>query len=99
MADTDVFGAELAREYKALPRGRHSPALQHLLALMRLANNCLDLMIVETVPHREWAIATGGTVGVRPVLLEAHFPSVAAAEWEVFRRRWVAMGGPAERLE
>lgn len=99
MAGIDLFDPALAREYEASPRGRHSPALQHLLALMRLEENCLDLMIVETRPHREWTLANGGTVGVRPKLLAARFPSAAAAEWDVFKRRWVAMGGPAASLE
>lgn len=98
MAGIDLFDPMLAQEYKSSPRGRHSPALQRLLALMRLDDNCLDLMIVETVPHREWTLARGGTLGVRPTLLDACFPSVGAAEWEVFRRRWIAMGGPAEHL-
>jgi hypothetical protein len=99
MDGTSLFAPGLAAEYRASPRGRHSPALQHLLALMRLDENCLDLMIVETVPHAEWTLATGGTPGLRPRLLEQRFPTQAEAEWEVFRRRWIAMGGPEGSLQ
>jgi hypothetical protein len=99
MGDTSLFDPELAREFKKAPRGRHSPALQHLLSLMRLERNCLDLLIVETVPHAEWTLARGGKIGVRPQLLDRRFGSLAAAEYEVFRQRWLAMGASAEPCE
>lgn len=99
MADPSVFQGHLTREFRLRPRGRHSPALHHLLSVMRLPENCLDLMIVETVPFREWALAIGGTVGKEPILLDERYSSIADADWAIFKRRWIALGGPTEVLD
>jgi hypothetical protein len=81
----------LASEFRKSPRGRHSPALQHLLSVMRLPQHCLDLMIVVTVPHCEWRVAVGGVEGVRPRYLAGTYASVTEAEWAIFRMRWDAL--------
>jgi len=90
----DPSRIDLAREFKARPFGEHSPDLQYLLNLMRAPSDRPFYMLVATEPHRRWTLAVKTPGDLEPPRLSnAVFESLEAAEWEVFKRRWKALGG------
>jgi len=92
----DLLRPELAAEFRRKPLGRHSPALQGLLvALRRQASG--DYLLVAQRPGGPWLLARrkpGGPMAAPPEILDSPpLPSLEAAEWEVFRRRWRDLTG------
>lgn len=92
----ELLRPELAEEFRRQPLGRHSPALQGLLvALRRLASG--DYLLIAQRPGGPWLLARrrpGGPMAAAPELLDAPpLPTLEAAEWEVFRRRWRDLTG------
>jgi hypothetical protein len=84
---------DLAAEFRARPFGRHSPELQALLNVMRLAENCQNLILVATEPGR-WVLGERLPDGRPPRLYEDRvFATIEDAEWAAFRRRWQALTG------
>ena len=85
----------LAREFKSRPFGLHSPMLQTLLDRLRLIHpggGKLILVCRETCV--EWVI--GRITGpAQTVTLDQNqrFSSLEAAEWHVFRLRWLEFFG------
>ncbi|WBV45193.1 hypothetical protein [Pseudoroseomonas cervicalis] len=94
----DATRLDLALEFRRRPRGPHGDELQKLLHRMRWWGDAdgparWALLVVE--PNRRWMLAQlprrrGAAVRVLPNHV---FTSLAAAEWEVFKRRWEALTG------
>ena len=95
MYEIDPDRLDLAREFKALPYGRHSGELQRVLNRMRGGANAGRYVIICTRRHREWALARMGARPGDPLELVpgAVFRSHEEAEWEVFKLRWREMTG------
>ena len=87
----------LAFEYRDHPTAPHGPRLQRILNVFRGGPLKGKFVLFATQPHREWLLAR--LTGERDALLEVfegcRFASSAEAEWEVFKLRWAAHGGPA----
>ena len=84
---------DLAREFRAAPRGRHSPELQALLDVMRAPGNHQDLILVA-VGGGKWVLGQRRPDGAPPLLFEDEvFERVDEAEWAAFKRRWHALTG------
>jgi hypothetical protein len=97
MAETksliDPSRLDLAREYRANPFGRHSPALQAVLNVMRRPEYCQDLILVSVEPGK-WVLGKRLPDGKPPELYkEQVFSRLEDGEWEAFRRRWKALSG------
>lgn len=95
MYEIDPDRLDLAREFKALPYGRHSGELQRVLNRMRGGANAGRYVIICTRRHREWALARMGARPGDPLELVpgAVFRSHEEAEWEVFKLRWRELTG------
>lgn len=80
----------LAEEFRRQPLGHHSPDLQSVLTRFRSEPMDGKYVLICTRPHAEWKL--GQLSGVRgdPVTMidGVVFTSRAAAEWDVFKRRW-----------
>lgn len=100
MYEIDPDRLDLAREFKALPYGRHSGELQRVLNRMRGGANAGRYVIICTRRHREWALARMGARPGDPLELVpgAVFRSHEEAEWEVFKLRWRELTGRELRL-
>ena len=85
----------LAEEFRRDPFGRHSPALQRILHIMRGASMNAGYVLLCTKPHREWTLGRLTGLPEEPVDLDrAHvFTSLADAERHVFELRWRALTG------
>lgn len=85
--------AELAREFRARPYGRHSPDLQHLLNRMRTPSQEPYLILIVLETGRRWRLGQidprNGTVTEG----DEEFDSLLAAEWRAFQIRWRALFG------
>ena len=88
---------DLAFEYRDHPTAPHGPRLQHILNVLRGGPLAGKYVLYNTVPHREWLLArqTGEREAPLEVFKGCKFTSLAEAEWEVFKLRWTAHGGPA----
>jgi hypothetical protein len=91
---------ELATEFRCNPYGIHSPELQAALDRLRLVNPDGKMVLVCTIPNREWVVAE-----LRGEPLRAHmrddlvFDSPEGAEWAVFKLRWQCLtGGSLDEL-
>lgn len=81
---------ELAEEFRLMPFGHHSEALQALL--LRFRDEPLEgrLVAICLTPYREWVVGVwpGRRGGPMQLLRETVFSSREAVEWEIFRIRW-----------
>jgi len=87
----------LAEEFRAHPKGPHSPALQRVLNRMRgLPVAGKHILIYEKRSRRYVLAQLTGERG-RPVIRhdDVSFTSTAEAEWHVFRLRWQQLAGEA----
>jgi hypothetical protein len=85
--------SRLAAEFHARPLGPHGRELHWLLVLMRRADHCLNLVLVQSAPG-QWVMAERRPHGVPPLSIDgATFDSLEAAERFAFRLRWRAMTG------
>jgi hypothetical protein len=83
-----------AREFMAMPIGRHSPNLQRILRFMRSepANEKPCLLILE--PGRKWALVRlGGPGEPHVVSLNKIYTDELEAERDVFVLRWRKLTG------
>lgn len=85
-----------AREFLAQPFGYHSPGLQRVLNLMRGLGPGGKYVLLCVEPHRRWALARLPERRGEPILRcgGVEYTDLAAAECDVFRRRWADLGGP-----
>jgi hypothetical protein len=93
--EIDPERVDLAREFKALPYGRHSGELQRVLNRMRGGANAGRYVLICTKRHREWVLARLGARPGDPIEpVPGHvFAARAEAEWAVFRLRWRELTG------
>jgi hypothetical protein len=94
----DPARLDLVEEFRRKPKGPHSPDLQKLLHRMRWAGDPETggryVLLVQD-PGRRWMLARLPAVRGAPIMPIANqvFTSLAAAEWDVFKRRWHALTG------
>ena len=81
---------DLAAEFRARPKGPHSPELQRLLRVFRSRPVAGKHFLIFDKPTRRYLLAqlpnSRGESVVRH--LERAFASAEEAEWFVFRLRW-----------
>ena len=94
MYQLDPSRLDLAREFHQFPFGPHSAELRMLLNRMRKGPVKGRHILVQTTDDR-YALATlSGVRGVPPTLVEGKvYDDPAAAEWEVFKIRWLELSG------
>ena len=90
MYEIDPKMTHLAAEYRANPRGRHSPDLQRVLNVMRGAAHTGKHVLVFDKKRNGYVIAQLGGERGTPVIRndERVFEKATDAEWEVFKLRW-----------
>lgn len=84
-----------AAEFKADPLGIPSPGLQRVMNLLRGGPKKDKFVLVVKEPFRRWVLARlpaerGHAV---EILAEHEFTDLAAAEWAVFKLRWLEKTG------
>ena len=86
----------LAIEYRDHPTAPHGARLQRILNVFRGGPLRGKYVLFATQPHREWLLGrlTGERAAPIEVFEGCRFASTAEAEWEVFKLRWAAHGGP-----
>ena len=87
----------LAFEYRDRPTAPHGLRLQRILNVFRGGPLRGKYVLFASQPHREWLLArlTGERTAPFEVFEGCRFTSLTEAEWEVFKLRWAAHGGPA----
>jgi hypothetical protein len=95
--EVDPARLDLAREFRAAPRGPHSPDLQRVLHRMRWSAPGGRFVLVALDPGRRWMLAEVPLDRDLPMRTfpDRVFTSLAEAEWHVFRVRWEALTGAA----
>ena len=86
---------EIAREFKLSPFGNHSPELQELLKLMRSQPIPGKHFLFMTKTQKEWVL---GQLSTHPPQVYFSnelvvFDDLKAAEWHVFKIRWLELFG------
>ncbi len=94
----DPARLDLAREFRQKPRGPHSDDLQKLLHRMRWTGDPDQpgrYVLVVQEPGRRWVLARLPRRRGAPVELMPNrvYTSLADAEWDVFKLRWLALTG------
>lgn len=86
----DPEATHLADEYRANPRGRHSPELQKVLGVMRGAPCAGKHVLIRDKGRGGYAIGrlSGRRGGPVHRIDDRVFATIAEAEWQVFRLRW-----------
>ncbi|MFO1036276.1 MAG: hypothetical protein U1E45_05465 [Geminicoccaceae bacterium] len=85
-----------AHEFLAQPFGYHSPGLQRVLNVMRGLGPRGKYVVVCLEPYRRWGLAclpAGRGMPIEPCP-DIEYTDLAAAERDVFVRRWRDLGGP-----
>src|SRR5262245_4933170 len=85
---------DLASEFLDRPYGIHSPELKAALDQLRLVNPNGKMILVCTVPGREWVLAE--LQGSPPQAVLRHdytFDDLADAERAIFKLRWRLLTG------
>jgi hypothetical protein len=95
MLPIDTARKDLVEEFRRQPFGVHSPDLQLILNRLRAEPLAGRYTLITTRPKREWMIATlSGERGKPPELVsETRYTDPAAAEWEIFKLRWLRATG------
>ena len=86
-----------AEEFRSNPYGPHGPRLQRIVNAFRAEPAERKYVLIAVAPHREWVLGRLTGERARPVEVfeGCTFKSLMEAEWEVFKLRWAANGGPA----
>jgi len=86
---------DLAKEYRDNLRGPYSLELQRVLDKMRTTplKGRLVLLVVE--PFKIFRLARlSGQRGISPsTVQDVRYHSIAEAEWDIFKRRWLELTG------
>ena len=90
MYKIDPKMTQLAVEYHANPRGRHSPDLQRVLNIMRGVPHAGKHILIFDKKHNGYVIAKLGDKRGTPVTRndDRVFEKATDAEWEVLKLRW-----------
>jgi hypothetical protein len=90
-----VSDRQFAEEFRRHPIGAHSPGLMRVLSILRIDPTGRQIIIVCRKPFAKWTLATMPPRRQDPIEFEdaMTFASREDAEWEVFRRRWLAATG------
>lgn len=82
-------------EFRKNPVGRHSPGLMRVLNALRYDPTGRQVVLFCRKPFAEWQIAHMPADRLEPLVFEDApiFTDRDEAEWEVFRRRWLAATG------
>jgi hypothetical protein len=90
-----VNDRKFAEEFRRRPIGAHSPGLMRVLSILRVDATGHQTIIICRKPFAQWTLATMPPRRHDPILFEDEtvFTSREEAEWEVFRRRWLAATG------
>ncbi len=93
--EIDPARVDLAREFRAAPKGPHSDELQRVLHRMRWSAPGGRYVLVTLEPGRRWMLARVPAVRGRPIETFPNqvFTDPAQAEWHVFRLRWRELTG------
>ena len=77
-------------EFRTHPIGRHSPGLTRLLTALRRSPDGRQLVLLTTVPFREWVVAWLPARRCEAIEIERDrvYTDREQAEWAVFCRRW-----------
>ena len=88
--------AQFAAEFLEQPFGYRSPGLQRVLNAMRGQGPAGKYVIVCKEPYRRWQLARLPAKRGEPVIEcpGVEYTELAAAERDVFMRRWRDLGGP-----
>ena len=92
---------DLAKEYRNNIRGPFSLELQQILDKMRTTPLKGRFVILISKPFEEFSLAQlTGVRGQKPKLVEGvTYRSIAAAEWDIFKRRWADLSGVEITIE
>ncbi|MER8905882.1 hypothetical protein [Mesorhizobium sp. M0772] len=83
-----------AREFMAMPIGRHSPNLQRILRFMRSEPALEKPWLLTLEPGQKWALVRlGGPGEERIVSLNKIYTDEREAERDVFVQRWRKLTG------
>ncbi|MEM8855489.1 MAG: hypothetical protein AAGD34_17430 [Pseudomonadota bacterium] len=93
--EVDPDRLDLAAEFRAAPRGPHSPDLQRLLSRLRWGPTAGRYVLFVLEAGERWMLARQPDGRGKPLELlgDQVFTSLDDAEWEVFKRRWSALTG------
>jgi hypothetical protein len=86
--------AQLAREFRAQPHGRHSAELQRVLSRMRSEPFAGHHVLIQEHRGSPYRLARFGTAPADPVSYTGDtFATLEQAEWAVFKLRWRTLFG------
>lgn len=86
--------AELAREFRARPHGRHSADLQRVLNRMRSEPFAGRYVLIQEAKGAPYRLARMGATPADPITHTGDaFATLPEAEWAVFRLRWRRLFG------
>ncbi|MEO8166116.1 MAG: hypothetical protein ABI619_12045 [Betaproteobacteria bacterium] len=89
-----VVDLPLAREFIAMPIGRHSPNLQRILRFMRSEPACEKPCLLILEPGSKWALVRlGGPDEPHVVSLNKVYTDELEAERDIFALRWRKLTG------
>ena len=91
----DPARTDLAREFRANPRGPHGEELRRVLHRMRTTPLRGRYCAIVKEPFESWVIGRlSGVRGAPPEVFEDRvFTDLDEVEWEVFRLRWKQLTG------
>ena len=91
----DPARTDLAREFRANPRGPHGEELRRVLHRMRTTPLRGRYCAIVKEPFESWVVGRlSGVRGEPPEVFEERvFTDLDEVEWEVFRLRWKQLTG------
>ena len=97
MSRYQISGDDLvyAREFGDNPLGIPSPGLLRVLNLLRGGPKAGKYVLIVKEPFKRWALGQMPAERGQPIeiLEDRQFTSLAEAEWEVFKLRWMDRTG------
>jgi hypothetical protein len=96
----DPTRIELACEFRDRPSGPHSRDLNRLLNFMRWSPRGGRYALLVIDPGKRWQLARIPLErGKKVELFDLEFNSLNAAEWHVFKLRWLEIAGVPLKLD
>jgi len=90
-----IADLQYAEEFRKNTIGVHSPSLQRILNIMRMARTPEQYVLVARREFNDFVFGTMPPSRGDPVVIEEgpSFRTREEAEWELFRRRWRELTG------